>query len=141
SGSRPSPFGWGLHRSRSGAPVASKILRRRTLVRLLALTIAFATAVIAATIIPSMAAGESTTATLIAPVSGSSQTFPWTYVFHQNGGNGLSNIAVGFCSPDVLADVVSATPSGALFPDGVPAGHSGFGPGVKFDVTAPAGTL
>lgn len=88
-----------------------------------------------------VASGEQTTATLTSPLSGTSTTFTWSYVFHANGGHGLSNIAISFC-PDVLAHVVSASPSGEIFTSGdVPGGHTGFGPGVKFDTSAVTGTL
>ncbi|HVL07531.1 MAG TPA: hypothetical protein VM388_16200 [Acidimicrobiales bacterium] len=92
---------------------------------------------------PSAAAGESTTATLTSPLSGaSSTTFTWSYQFHDNGGHELSNIAIGFCSTDILAHVVSASPAGETFTDGdVPGGHTGFGPGIKFATTAVNGTL
>jgi hypothetical protein len=88
------------------------------------------------------ASGESTTAVLTSPLSGSSTTFTWSYQFHDNGGHDLSNIAVGFCSADILPHVVSASPNGEIFLSGdVPGGHTGFGPGVKFDTTAVSGTL
>ena len=88
------------------------------------------------------ASGESTTAVLTSPLSGTSATFTWSYEFHDNGGHGLSNIAVSFCSTDILSHVVSATPSGETFLTGdVPGGHTGFGPGVKFETTAVSGTL
>jgi hypothetical protein len=87
------------------------------------------------------ASGEQTTAALTSPLSGTSTTFTWSYVFHANGGHGLSNIAISFC-PGVLAHVVSASPSGEIFTSGdVPGGHTGFGPGVKFGTTAVSGTL
>jgi hypothetical protein len=88
------------------------------------------------------ATGENTTAVLTSPLSGSSTTFTWSYQFNQNGGNGLSNIAISFCTTDILSHVVSATPSGETFLVGdVPGGHAGFGPGIKFDTTATTGTL
>ena len=88
------------------------------------------------------ATGENTTAVLTSPLSGSSNTFTWSYQFNQNGGNGLSNIAISFCTTDILSHVVSATPSGETFLVGdVPGGHAGFGPGIKFDTTATGGTL
>ena len=93
-------------------------------------------------IAPSMAAGESTTATLTSPLSGSNATFTWSYQFNANGGHELSNIAISFCETDFLAHVVSASPSGEIFTSGdVPGGHPGFGPGIKFDTTAVSGTL
>ena len=91
---------------------------------------------------PAAASGESTTAVLTSPLSGSSMTFTWSYQFHDNGGHDLSNIAVGFCSADILPHVVSASPSGEIFLIGdVPGGHTGFGPGVKFATTAVSVTL
>jgi len=88
-----------------------------------------------------VASGESTTATLTSPLSGTSATFTWSYEFHDNSGHGLSNIAISFCD-DVLPHVVSASPSGEIFLAGdVPGGHTGFGPGVKFATTAVSGTL
>lgn len=92
---------------------------------------------------PSVAAGESTTATLTSPLAGaSSTTFTWSYQFSDNGGHGLSNIAIGLCSTDILAHVVSASPSGETFTSGdVPGGHTDFGPGIKFATTAVSGTL
>jgi hypothetical protein len=91
----------------------------------------------------SVAAGESTTAELTSPLSGTSTTFTWSYQFHADGdGHGLSNIAISLCSTDLLAHVVSATPSGEKFVSGdVPGGHTGFGPGIKFATTAVSGTL
>ncbi|HEY4409295.1 MAG TPA: hypothetical protein VGO87_05405, partial [Acidimicrobiia bacterium] len=103
---------------------------------------ALAAPVLLATATPAFASGESTTALLTSPVSGTATTFTWSYVFNQGDGHGLSNIAIGFCSADILADVVSAGPSGGVFTSGdVPGGHTGFGPGVKFGVTATTGTL
>ena len=91
---------------------------------------------------PSVAAGESTTAELTSPLSGTSATFTWSYQFNANGGHDLSNIAIAFCKTDFLAHVVSATPSGETFITGdVPGGHPGFGPGIKFETTAVSGTL
>ena len=91
---------------------------------------------------PSVAAGESTTATLTSPLADSSATFTWSYEFNANGGHELSNIAVRFCTSDILAHVVSASPSGEKFTSGdVPGGHTGFGPGIKFSTTAVSGTL
>lgn len=88
------------------------------------------------------ASGELTTVTLTSPTSGTSTTFTWTYSFNQNGGHDLSNVAIHFCSGDVLDHVVSASPDGEVFGTGdVPGGHTGFGPGIKFDVTATTGTL
>lgn len=85
---------------------------------------------------------EFTTLTLTSPTSGASTVFTWDYTFHQGDGHGLSNVAVRFCLPGVLAHVVSATPSGEVFSSGdVPGGHADFGPGVKFDVTATTGTI
>lgn len=91
---------------------------------------------------PAAASGESTTGVLTSPLSGTSATFTWRYDFHDNGGHGLSNIAISFCSVDILSHVVSATPGGETFLAGdVPGGHRGFGPGVKFKTTAVSGTL
>ena len=91
---------------------------------------------------PSAAAGESTTATLTSPLTGTSATFTWSYEFNANGGHELSNIAIRFCSDDILAHVVSASPSGEKFASGdVPGGHAGFGAGIKFDTDAVSGTL
>jgi hypothetical protein len=88
------------------------------------------------------ASGESTTAVLTSPLSGTSTTFTWSYEFHDNSGHGLSNIAISFCSTEILSHVVSATPAGETFLAGdVPGGHTGFGPGVKFGTTALSGTL
>lgn len=107
-----------------------------------ALAVALAAPALVAAATPAFAAGESTTAVLTAPATGSATTFTWSYVFNQGGGHGLSNIAIGFCSAGILADVVSAGPSGDIYTSGnVPGGHTGFGAGVKFGVTAPAGTL
>jgi hypothetical protein len=89
-----------------------------------------------------MAAGETTTAELTSPLSGSSTTFTWSYQFNANGGHDLSNLAIAFCETDFLSHVVSATPSGETFTSGdVPGGHTGFGPGIKFATTAVSGTL
>lgn len=91
---------------------------------------------------PSVATGESTSAELTSPMSGTSKTFTWSYEFHAGGAHDLSNIAVAFCSTDILAHVVSATPAGETFLSGdVPGGHTGFGPGIKFATTAVTGTL
>lgn len=91
---------------------------------------------------PSVATGESTTAALTSPLSGSSATFTWSYDFNANGGHELSNIAIRFCSTDFLAHVVSASPAGETFTSGdVPGGHAGFGPGIKFSTEAVSGTL
>lgn len=88
------------------------------------------------------ASGESTTVELTSPLSGTSHTFTWTYTFHRNGGHDLSNVAIKFCSPQLLAHVASASPNGEIFLSGdVPGGHAGFGPGIKFPVTAVTGTL
>ncbi|HEV7535287.1 MAG TPA: hypothetical protein VGP90_06605 [Acidimicrobiia bacterium] len=102
---------------------------------------ALAAPAVLGTATPAFASGESTSAVLTSPASGSASTFTWTYAFNQGAGHGLSNIAIGFCSADILADVVSAGPSGGIFTDQVPGGHSGFGPGVKFDTTNVTGTL
>ena len=94
------------------------------------------------TVSSAAAGGESTTAVLTSPLSGSSATFTWSYEFHDNGGHELSNIAISFCSTDIVSHVVSASPGGEAFPTGdVPGGHTGFGPGVKFATTAVSGTL
>ena len=88
------------------------------------------------------ATGESTAATLTSPLSGSSTTFTWSYQFNAEDGHELSNIAISFCTADILSHVVSASPSGEAFLVGdVPGGHTGFGPGVKFGTTALTGTL
>src|SRR5262245_39976924 len=88
------------------------------------------------------ASGEFTIITLTSPLSGTSTTFTWTYTFLQNGGHDLSNIAIRFCSADILADVESASPSGEIFTSGdVPGGHTAFGPGIKFGTSATTGTL
>jgi hypothetical protein len=110
--------------------------------RVAGLALALTAPLVVATATPGFASGESTSASLTAPTSGSAQSFSWTYTFNQNDGHGLSNVAVGFCSADILADVVSASPSAEVFTSGdVPGGHTGFGPGVKFAVTAATGTL
>ena len=94
------------------------------------------------TVSSAAASGESTTAVLTSPLSGTSATFTWSYEFHDNGGHELSNIAISFCSTDMVSHVVSATPAGEAFPTGdVPGGHTDFGPGVKFATTAVSGTL
>ncbi|HEV8626809.1 MAG TPA: hypothetical protein VG034_20380 [Acidimicrobiia bacterium] len=117
------------------------LIRSRS-ARFAALALAFTTPLVAANALPAFADGESASATLTSPASGSATTFTWNYTFEQNGGNGLSNIAVGFCSADILSDVVSADPSADIFADGdVVGGHDGFGPGIKFGVTATTGTL
>jgi hypothetical protein len=118
------------------------VLIRSRSARFAALALAFTTPLVAANALPAFADGESASATLTSPASGSATTFTWNYTFEQNGGNGLSNIAVGFCSADILSDVVSADPSADIFADGdVVGGHDGFGPGIKFGVTATTGTL
>ncbi|MCA1845782.1 MAG: hypothetical protein LC792_21825, partial [Actinobacteria bacterium] len=118
------------------------MLRSRT-ARLATLALGVVTPVIAITASPGFASGESTMAVLTAPGAGSSsQTFTWSYAFDQNGGNALSNVAVGFCSDAILADVVSASPSATIFNSGdVEGGHTGFGPGIKFGVTAATGVF
>ena len=89
-----------------------------------------------------MATGESTTVTLTSPVNGTSTTFTWSYVFDANGGHELSNIAIRFCNQAILDSVVSASPNADIFKDTeVSGGHTGFGPGIKFDVTSPTGSL
>jgi hypothetical protein len=94
------------------------------------------------TVSSAAASGESTTAVLTSPLSGTATTFTWSYDFHENGGHELSNIAISFCSTDILSHVVSASPAGKTFLVGdVPGGHKGFGPGVKFGTTAVSGTL
>lgn len=110
--------------------------------RFAGLALALTMPVVAAYAAPAFAAGESTTAVLTSPTSGSATTFTWDYTFHQNGGHGLSNVAIRFCSAAILADVASAGPSAEIFASGdVPGGHTGFGPGIKFGVTATMGTL
>ena len=94
------------------------------------------------TVTPAGASGEHTTAVLTSPLSGSSTTFTWSYEFHGNAGHSLSNVAISFCSTDILPHVVSSSPSGESFLIGdVPGGHTGFGPGIKFATTAVNGTL
>ena len=85
-------------------------------VRLAALAVALAVPLVVGMAAPGFASGESASAVLSSPTSGSAQTFTWTYTFDQNGGNGLSNVAVGFCSAEILADVVSASPSAVVDP-------------------------
>jgi hypothetical protein len=112
--------------------------------RAAALSLALAAPIVASTAAPAFASGESTSALLTSPspTTGSASTFTWSYTFDQGTGHGLSNVAIGFCSAGVLADVVSAGPSGEIFTSGdVPGGHTGFGPGVKFAVTATTGAL
>src|SRR5882724_59342 len=105
--------------------------------RVAGLALALTAPLVVATATPGFASGESTSASLTAPTSGSAQSFSWTYTFNQDDGHGLSNVAVGFCSAGILADVVSASPSGEKFTSGdVPGGHTGFGPGVNFAETA-----
>ena len=88
------------------------------------------------------ASGEFATVALTSPDIGTSTTFTWAYSFHANGDHELSNIAVKFCSQDVLDHVVSAAPNATIFKDSdVTGGHSGFGHGIKFDVTTIIGTL
>lgn len=88
------------------------------------------------------ASGEFTTVTLTSPGSGAATTFTWSYSFQQSGGHALSNIAIRFCSSDILGHVTSASPSGEVFASGdVPGGHTGFGPGIKFGTTAATGAL
>src|SRR5579884_3457853 len=126
------------------APEVSSLLPspRTRRARAAALTLALAAPILAATATPAFASGESASATLTSPATGSATTFTWSYNFNQGSGHGLSNIAIAFCSADILADVVSATPSGGVFTSGdVAGGHTGFGPGVKFDVTAATGTF
>ena len=106
------------------------------------LILALAAPVVATTALPAAASGESASAVLTAPTTGSASTFTWDYTFNQNGGHGLSNLAVGFCSADILADVVSASPSATVYNSGdVGGGHDGFGPGIKFAVTDPTGSF
>jgi hypothetical protein len=90
---------------------------------------------------PALAAGESTTATLTSPTTGTSTTFVWSYEFHQNGGHGLGNIAIRFCDDSILDHVESASPNANVQTGGVTGGHPGFGPGIKFDTTDTTGTL
>jgi hypothetical protein len=112
--------------------------------RVAGLALALTAPLVVATATPGFASGESTSASLTAPTSSSapSSSFSWNYTFNLNDGHGLSNVAVGFCSAGILADVISASPSAEIFTSKeVPGGHTGFGPGVKFDVTATTGTL
>jgi hypothetical protein len=113
----------------------------RSLARFAGAALMLTSAVVGATATGSFASGESTAAVLKSPLAGTSNVFTWDYAFHQNGGHALSNVAIAFCSADILGDVLSATPSGAAFPGGVTGGHDGFGAGVKFGVTAPTGTV
>jgi len=113
------------------APEACPLISSRS-VRVAALALAFAGPLVTA--VPADAAGEATTAVLTSPAAGSSSTFTWDYEFSRNGGHGLSNIAIGFCSAALLADVDSAVPNGEIFLRGdVPGQHAGFGPGIKFE--------
>ncbi|HVL27602.1 MAG TPA: hypothetical protein VM390_05605, partial [Acidimicrobiales bacterium] len=100
------------------------------------------TALAGLAVAPAAASGESVILTLTSPTDGTSTTFTWSYVFNQNGGHELSNIAIRFCSQAILDSVVSAAPNATIHKDSeVPGGHAGFGPGIKFDVTNPAGNL
>jgi hypothetical protein len=118
------------------------LVRSHRPLRAAGLLLAIAGPVIAAMALPAAATGESASAALTAPTSGSASTFTWTYTYDQNGGHGLSNVAVRFCSPGILADVVSAGPGATIYTSGdVGGGHDGFGPGIKFAVTDPDGTL
>jgi hypothetical protein len=90
---------------------------------------------------PASASGESTTASLTSPASGTSSTFVWSYQFDQNGEHGLSNIAIRFCDDALLSHVTSASPNGEVQSGGVTGGHTGFGPGIKFDTQATNGSL
>jgi hypothetical protein len=87
------------------------------------------------------ASGEYATASLTSPTSGTATTFVWSYEFHQDGGHALSNIAIRFCDTSLLDHVVSASPNATVQPGGVTGGHTGFGPGIRFDVQDPSGTL
>jgi hypothetical protein len=109
--------------------------------RFAALALAVTTPLVASSALPAYAAGESTTAVLTSPaVSGT--TFTWDYTFSAGEGHALSNLAMAFCSADILADVASAGPDYVIVTSGdVPGGHTGFGPGIKFAVTAPTGTI
>ena len=110
--------------------------------RAAALSLALAAPIVAAIAAPAFASGESASAVLTSPTTGSASTFTWSYTFDQGTGHGLSNVAIGFCSAGILADVVSAGPSGTIYTSGdVAGGHTGFGPGVKFAVTDTTGTL
>ncbi|HEV3401808.1 MAG TPA: hypothetical protein VG078_08300, partial [Acidimicrobiales bacterium] len=98
--------------------------------------------VAAVAVSPASASGEFTTASLTSPLAGSATTFQWTYVFNQGNGQGLSNIAVRFCSSSIISHIVFAGPDADTFETGdVPGGHTGFGPGVKFELTAARGTF
>ncbi|HUQ63405.1 MAG TPA: hypothetical protein VM121_06615 [Acidimicrobiales bacterium] len=89
---------------------------------------------------PAGASGEYTTVELTSPVDSDGATYAWDYAFHQNGGHGLSNIAVRFCG-DILSHVMESDDY-EIFTDGdVPGGHTGFGPGIKFAYTAATGSL
>lgn len=74
---------------------------------------------------------EYTTAELLSPTSGSADEFTWSYEFHQNGGQELSNLAIGFCDDDILEHVESASQVYTLLTHGQ-GGHDGFD-GLKFD--------
>ena len=116
------------------------LIRSRS-ARFAALALAVTTPLVAANALPAFAAGESASATLTSPESGSDSTFTWNYSFG-GGEHALSNIAIRFCSADILADVESAGPAATIYLDGdTGGGHDGFGPGIKFGVTEPIGTL
>ncbi len=108
--------------------------------RAAALSLALAAPILAATATPAFASGESTNAVLTSPASGSATTFTWSYTFG-GGTHALSNIAIGFCSAAILADVHTAGSYTVFTTGDVKGGHDGFGPGVKFDLTAATGTF
>ncbi|MGH8975414.1 MAG: LPXTG cell wall anchor domain-containing protein [Acidimicrobiia bacterium] len=114
-------------------------MRPRHLFRAACATGAVICGVLAVLNASALAAGEFTTATLTSPTSGSSAVFTWAYEFHQNGGHGLSNLAVGFCDDEILADVELASQQYTLLTQGE-GGHDGFD-GLKFDVTAVTGSI
>ena len=120
------------------------LIRSRS-ARFAAVALAVITSLVASFAAPAFAAGESTSATLTSPASGSATTFTWSYTFDQNGGKDLSNIAIGFCSLDILEDVAAASAGGSqvdIFLDrDVEGNHAGFGPGIKFHMPAEAGTF
>jgi hypothetical protein len=123
------------------APEVLLVSSRFRSARFAALALAVTTPLVAANALPAFAAGESASATLDAPEPGPDSTFTWSYSFG-GGVHGLSNIAIRFCSADILADVASAGPEATIYLDGdVGGGHDGFGPGIKFGVTDPHGTL
>jgi hypothetical protein len=123
------------------------MLPRSRTARFAALALALTTPLVAATAGTAFAAGESASAVLTSPTSDSATTFTWNYTFDKpaEGGNDFSNLAIGFCSADILADVESVeVTSGTVdtFPTGdVQGGHDGFGPGIKIHMPEDTGTI